>query len=348
MAIPASFAAAGGQSSALSGAVQIYAAQSPPFLNSVTEPQAITAALPSVSLPLGISLNNGNGRPWIANAPNGAAGYGTETVLDPQGFPLAGAPNTAAGGVFAGNLTNRNPGSIGGLTSAAVGTAIITKAPDLTGRAVFAAVGADGSVVQINVLKGVDPLAPAATVTPVPVVDRASAESIKPDIAVRKGVVFNWVPTRNIFIADPAANRIVVLDLTDNGVLFAATRREIHVGQFDLPIDLAPVTREVSNGTFGSNTTLGGGSDLYVLNRGNNSIVRMGIGGDVRAVRRISTSLPDFRLNGIAVSSDGQTIYLTATTPDGGGVLLAVPSFGGPPSSAEFFFQAKQAGMAAI
>ena len=86
-------------------------------------------------LPLGISLNDGNGRPWIANAPNGASGYGTESVLDPQGFPLAGAPDPAADGVFAGNITNRTPGSSGGLVFAAVGTAIITKSPDLTGRA---------------------------------------------------------------------------------------------------------------------------------------------------------------------------------------------------------------------
>ena len=120
LAVPPQFAAAGGQASALNGAVQVYAAQSPAFLNSVTEPQAVTAALPSVSLPLGISLNNGNGRPWIANAPNGAEGEGTITVLDPQGYPLAGAPDPIAGGVFAGNSTNRSSSSSSGLTSAAL------------------------------------------------------------------------------------------------------------------------------------------------------------------------------------------------------------------------------------
>jgi hypothetical protein len=81
---------------------------------------------------------------WIANAPNGASGDGTITVLDPQGFPLAGAPDPVAGGVFAGDETNR-VGATHGLTSAALGTAILTKSPDLTGRAVFAAVEAEAA-----------------------------------------------------------------------------------------------------------------------------------------------------------------------------------------------------------
>src|SRR5204862_6807253 len=105
---------------ALDGAVELYAAQSTAFLNGVTEPQAVTSDLPSASLPLGISLNNGNGRPWIANAPNGASGDGTITVLDPQGFPLAGAPLMLAGGVFAAAMTNRNANSSHGLTTAAL------------------------------------------------------------------------------------------------------------------------------------------------------------------------------------------------------------------------------------
>lgn len=100
------------------------------MLNSLRKPQAATAAFPSASLPLGISLNNGNGRPLTANAPNGATGFGTITALDPLGYALAGAPNATAGGVFAADLTNRGATSKG-LTTAALGTAIITKAPDL-------------------------------------------------------------------------------------------------------------------------------------------------------------------------------------------------------------------------
>jgi mono/diheme cytochrome c family protein len=344
LAVPAGFAAAGGQASTLGGAVQVYTAQSPAFLNSVTEPLAATRDLPSASLPTGISLNNGNGRPWLANAPNGAGGDGTITVLDPQGFPLAGAPDPVAGGVFSGNETNR-AGATHGLTSAALGTAILTKSPDLTGRAVFAAVEADGSVVQVNVLKGVDGLAPAGTVTPLALIDRATAESSAPHAVAREGIVFNWVPTRNLFVADPQANRLVVLDLTDDGMRFAATLREIRRSEFDAPIDLAPATREVAAGSFASNTTLGGGSDLYVLNRGNNTIVRMTIGGHVQAVRRIDADIDDWRANGIAVASDGQVIYVTGTTPGGGGVLLSVPAFGASRTTSEFFTQARSSGM---
>ena len=343
--VPSGFAAAGGQVSAMAGAVQLYAGQSASFLNSVKEPQAATAAFPSVSLPLGISLNNGNGRPWIANAPNGAAGISTITVLDPQGYPFAGAPNANAGGVFAGDLTNRNANSKG-LTSAALGTAIITKSPDLTGRAVFAAVHADGSVTQINVLKGVDLLAPAGTVTPLLKVDRDIAESTEAGVVARKGIVFNWVPSFNLFITDPLANRLVVLDLKDDGVMFSANRREISLPEFNLPVDLTPATREVSSGSFASNTTLGGGSDLYVVNRGDNSIVRMSVGGGLVAVRDVEADVDGFRLNGIAISSDGQTIYLTAVTPGGGGVLLSVPAFGGAASSAQFVSQAVKANAA--
>jgi DNA-binding beta-propeller fold protein YncE len=345
--VPESFASSGGQASALGGAVQVYTAQNASFLNSVTEPQAVTAGLPSASLPRGISINNGNGRPWIANAPYGAAGDGTITVLDPQGYPLAGAPDPSAGGVFAGNLTNRSLASTHGLTSAALGTAIITKSPELTGRAVFAALEADGSVVQINVQKGVDGLAPAGTVSPLAAIDRATAESAHPRVVARAGLALNWVPTLNLFIADPPANRLVVLDLSDNGTLFTATRREIHRDEFDVPIDIAPSTREVSAGSFASNTTLGGGSDMYVLNRGNNTVLRMRIDGTVRDGRRIDADVPGFRVNGLAVSSDGQTIYVTATTPQNGGVLMSVPAFGGRDASADLFQQAQSAAQAA-
>jgi hypothetical protein len=327
--------------------VQIYASQNASFLNSIAEPQALTAALPSASLPLGISINNGNGRPWIANAPYGAAGDGTITVLDPQGFPLAGAPDPAAGGVFAGNLTNRSAASSHGLTSAALGTAIIAKSPELTGRAVFAAVEADGSIVQVNVQRGVDGLAPPATVTPLVTIDRSTAESTRPEVLARVGLAVNWMPTLKVFIADPQANRLMVLDLSDDGTLFTATPREIKRDEFNEPMDIAPSTREVSSGSFASNTTLAGGADMYVLNRGNNTVLRMSIDGTVRGGRRIDADeVPGFRVNGVAVSSDGQTIYVTATTPRSGGVLLAIPAFGEREASAELYSQAQSSGQA--
>jgi len=67
-------ATAGGQAGSADGLARIYANQDAAFLNSVNNPAAATAALPSSSLPLGISINSGNGRPWIANAPTGANG----------------------------------------------------------------------------------------------------------------------------------------------------------------------------------------------------------------------------------------------------------------------------------
>src|SRR5215471_10146314 len=63
-AVPPGFAAAGDQASALGGAVQVYASNNAAFLNSRFEPQAVTAAEVSAGLPLGISINSGNGRPW--------------------------------------------------------------------------------------------------------------------------------------------------------------------------------------------------------------------------------------------------------------------------------------------
>src|SRR5215831_4460167 len=174
-----------GQPYALDGAVILYAAQSAAFLNGKNNPAAVTADRPSVSLPLGISLNNGFGRPWFANAPAGATGEGTITVIDPSGIGLAGAPDKVAGGVFAGSITNRQltpPDPTQGLTRAAVATALATKSPDLAipQRAVFFAALADGSISQVHVQKGVDPLAAAGSFTSIPVITTDAAESTDP------------------------------------------------------------------------------------------------------------------------------------------------------------------------
>jgi len=107
LAVPATFAAAGDQAIALNGRVQLFTAQSPAFLNSVTSPGAASASQPSVANPLGISINNAFGRLWFPSAPQGAKGIGLESILDPGGMPLAGAPSKLVGGVFAGNMTNR-------------------------------------------------------------------------------------------------------------------------------------------------------------------------------------------------------------------------------------------------
>jgi len=337
VAVPADFASSGGQASAAGGRIILYTAQSPPFINGVRNPNAVTNALPSVSLPLGISFNNGFGRPWFANAPNGSSGDGTISVVDPGGFPLNGAPDPVAGGVFTGTITNRNAASIGGLTSAAVATALATKSPDLSIRAVFFAALADGSVQQVHVQKGVDQLVPPGSLTPIPGISTDAAESANPNVVTRVGMIFNWVPTRILYVTDPLADRILVLDISDESsdpttsanTLFAATNaRYLTSPFFNRPVDIAPATPEVAARNFASNTTLGGGSDFYVLNRGNNSIVRMTQDGRVVARQQIHADIPAFRVNGLAVSDDARTIWITATAPRRQGVVLRIPAFG--------------------
>lgn len=333
VAVPPEFAVDGGQSSVLDGRVQLFTAQSPLFSNPPNTPA--TGALTSVGLATGISLNNGNGRPWFSNAPTGSAGDGTVTILNPNGLPLS---------VFAGNLTNHGT-TAQGLTTGAIGLALLTKSPDATAKPVFATVTADGSVLQVHATNGVDALAPPGTTTPLPTVSVDSAESTAPRVAARAGVVFNWAPTSNVIIADPVANRLVVLDLGDDGLLFTVQRvHEIRADELDVPIDLAPTTREVASANFSGNTTLGGGSDLYVLNRGNNTIVRMRLDGKVTAVRAIDAPVPGFRANGIAVSSDNQVVYVTATTPGRQGVVLAMPAFGAGETTEQLVAAAQAAG----
>ncbi len=88
------------------------------------------------------------------------------------------------------------------------------------------------------------------------------------------------MPTRIAFVSDPLGNQIVALDLSDDGTLFVAgAPRFFRSPWFNRPVDLAPAVREVSSDNFASNTTLGGGSDIYVLNRGDNSIVRINQAG---------------------------------------------------------------------
>jgi serine/threonine protein phosphatase PrpC len=98
-----------------------------------------------------------------------------------------------------------------------------------------------------------------------------------------------------------------------------------------LPVDLAAVQRDAENMNWASNTTLDQGSDFYVANRGDNTIVRMTQGGNVVAVRRVTVDgspLDNANLNGITTSTDGTTIYVTFTGPSSGqGGVLALQAF---------------------
>src|SRR5712671_3470106 len=170
--VPSKFARGGDQASTLGGLVQMFSANSPFWLNSIHNPGAVTAQYAGVSNPLGLSNNNAFGRVWPANAPFGETGIGSSSILDPTGQPLNGPPNPKIGGVYVGNLTDRDqvfasPQIIkGALRTGAVGTALLGPAPDGTCRAVFCVVTADGAVLQEHTLKGLDGLASPGTVRP--------------------------------------------------------------------------------------------------------------------------------------------------------------------------------------
>src|SRR5436190_706871 len=69
LVIPSTFAKGGGQASALDGRVRLFTSQGFAFVNSAYNPGAMTAGLPSVSNPTGISINNAFGRLWFASTP---------------------------------------------------------------------------------------------------------------------------------------------------------------------------------------------------------------------------------------------------------------------------------------
>src|SRR5262249_6769866 len=170
--------------------------------------------------------------------------------------------------------------------------ALATKSPDLGIRAVFFAALADGSIAQVHVEKGVDALVPAGTFTPIPDISPGTGGSSHPKGVTRVGVIFNSVPTRMLYVGDPLAGRTLAFDITQEDPepqpRFTTTKaRSLPSRHFHEPIDLAPAVPEAAARNFASNTTLGGGSDFYVLNRGNNSIVRVRQDGAVPAARRL-------------------------------------------------------------
>ena len=296
LVVPGNFAAAGSQAVALGGAVQLYTAQSPAFLNRRYNPQARTSAHPAAAGPRYLSINNAFGRPWIANAPVGLRGPGSLSVVDPDGAPLDNAPSAAAGGVFAGSSTlretvpkaersdllaiwlndRRSPQlTPGALLQGALGTAFLGPSPDGSGQAVFAVATADGALTQVHVRDGIDGLAPPGTV---------GSGSGEPGVI---GIAFKWNPTRALYVADAARDRLLLLHLQDDRRHFLVARSEAIVSpDFRLPVDLAPAVPEVANPRFSSHTTLAGGSDLYVANRGDGTLLRIDQKGRVLALAR--------------------------------------------------------------
>jgi hypothetical protein len=329
----------------------MFSANSPFWANSVNNGSTpFTTQYTGVSNPLGLSNNYAFGRIWPANAPFGDGGVGSSSILDPTGLPLASpnppfhAPNPLIGGVYVGTLTNRgqvSPPQIipGGLNTGAVGTVFLGPSPDGSCKAVFAVVTADGAIAQEHTLRGLDGLAPAATIRPL-----VGRTWDPPDnhIEPRLGVLMTpYIPTGapagtvlQLFVSEPFNETVAVVNLgVLNGQVFQAIGSVIRFSSssLHLPVDLTPVHIDRDDPQWASNTTLDGGSDFYVLNRGNSTIVRMSQNGSVVAVRRVnidSSSVANASLNGIATSADGSTIYLTFVGPGNGkGGVLAVSSF---------------------
>ncbi len=321
--VPATFASTGGQASALDGRVQLFTAASATFANGINTPKAVTAELPAVSNPLGISINNAFGRLWFPSTPSGLTGAGFESIIDPTGLPLANAPNKTAGGVFTDVKTNRSPQLVpGGMTTALVANALLGESPDGSKRAVFAVLGADGSLTQAHTEVGVDGLAPRGTITP------------QNGKVTRAGMILNWVPNRTLYITDGARNAVVAIPIGDDTHVFRAGQpRAITNVALHRPIDIAPAVPEIANGVFSSNTTLAGNSDMYVLNA-DGTLVRMRQDGTVIAVRRVSVGgdvIGAGRLSGIASSSDAARLWVTlrdATGTEPAGAVIELPAFG--------------------
>jgi hypothetical protein len=315
LAVPPTFAAAGDQASVHDGLVRMYSAQSPAWRNGHYTPGAVTANETAVANPLGMSINNAFGRFWPANAPYGLNGPGSSSIADPDGRPLKGALNPATGGVYFGDVTGRQPRQVvrGALATAAVGTALLGRSPDGSTRAVFAVVAADGSIVQEHTAKALDGLAPRGTVQPL---TRKSWKYALP----RLGVVVSYAPALVMFVSQPFDDSIRAIRLTTGGptgneVFLPRSARTYRSRLLDQPVDLAPARIETTHPDQASSTTLRPGSDIYVCNRGNSTLVRMRQDGAVVGVRRVlieGRPLGRYaRLNGIATSSDGSRIFAT-------------------------------------
>jgi hypothetical protein len=347
--VPSGFASDGLQVSALGGAVQIFSANSPNWLNGVNNPVAVTKQYAGVSNPVGLSNNNAFGRIWPANSPFGLDGMGSSSILDPTGQPLAGPPNPAIGGVYVGDLTNRNavtsppqaqiiPGS---LNTGAIGTALLGPSPDTSCKAVFAVVTADGAIVQEHTLKGLDGSAPPGTVRPILGGNgNTQDEAIQPLFGVIMNPYIQSPVVRQLFVSEPFYDTIAIVNLTatpPTAVFRLQSVTRISSPALNLPVDLTPVRRDKDNINCASNTTLDQGSDFYVANQGDNTIVRMQQDGTVVAIRRVTVNgvpLDNVFLNGIAASADAtdttlpSTVFATFADPNTGyGGVLAMPSF---------------------
>ena len=142
---------------------------------------------------------------------------------------------------------------------------------------------------------------------------------------------------RQLFVSEPFNNTIAVVNLVIDGTKqvfsLGSVTRIGSLAPLNLPVDLAPAKRDTDDVNWASNTTLDNGSDFYVANRGDNTIVRMRQNGTMVAIRSVEVNgrplRGDDRLNGIATSPDGSKIYVTFTNPGPAALqgILELPAF---------------------
>lgn len=129
-------------------------------------------------------------------------------------------------------------------------------------------------------------------------------------------MAFKWNPKRVLYVADAGRNQILLLSLDDDRRQFRVSgTRRIASPWLSTPVDLAAALPEIANPAFASHTTLAGGSDLYVANRGDGSLLRMTQEGTpvARAIVTFSdgSMLGSDRIRAVAVSAGAARIWLT-------------------------------------
>ena len=105
-------------------------------------------------------------------------------------------------------------------------------------------------------------------------------------------MIVNPAPTLTLYVSQPFDNSIKVIDVDTGGpagneVFIPGATRVLRSRALDQPVDLAPVSIETDNPNQSSNTTMKPGTDFYVCNRGNDTIVRMTQSGQLVAVRTV-------------------------------------------------------------
>ncbi|MBI4469812.1 MAG: hypothetical protein HY650_10890 [Acidobacteria bacterium] len=337
LVIPDRFAVGGGQVSILDGAVMVFTSNNTTFTNSMLNPTAITQLLSSVSVPTGIAISNATSQLAFSSSTGIRAGEGWLSVVNVEGVPIKGH-SFFAGGVFAGARTNRDPiaGLKNSLIGGSMGAAYLGPSADGSKMDVFVVTNGDAGASQVHLEMGVDGLFNNALASYSGSTQSQESWGAGGVMNTRGGLCMQASPQRVLFVCDPGNNGIRaygVINATD--VFRAGLLRFIESPSISSPVDLAPAAFATSGPV--SNTTLAPGADLYVASRGNGNIVRVRQNGEFVAARKLEVDglgvIGPGWINGVALSRDGQSLYVTLTGPVTvneqayRGLLVSIPAF---------------------